>query len=168
MHQVEAGVLTSWHDFLIAAAGASGALAGLVFVALSINLERILATTDLPGRAGETIIQLAGALVVSLLALIPDTAPSSLGWLVVAAGILVWGVPTRMQVLSLVRRTYYSRWYAVRRMLVHQIAALPLVVAGLLIATGSTRAMDWLAGALLACMVAALNNAWVLLVEIVR
>lgn len=165
---MELGVASGWHDFLVAAAGASGALAGLVFVALSINLARILASPDLPGRAGETIIQLSAALVVSLLALVPDVKMAPLGWLICAAGVVVWFVPTRMQVISLVRRTYYRRWYAVRRMLVHQVAALPLVVAGALIATGDRHGMDWLAGALFACMIAALNNAWVLLVEIVR
>jgi len=65
-------------------------------------------------------------------------------------------------------KTYYRRWFAVRRMLVHQAAALPLLVAGALMVGGSVGAMDWLAGAMLACMIAALNNALVLLVEIVR
>ena len=39
-------------------AGASAALAGLLFVAISINLDRILNCRGLPGRAGEAIVLL--------------------------------------------------------------------------------------------------------------
>lgn len=44
-----------WESLFVAEADASAALAGLLFVALSINLERILKGIGLPGRAGEAI-----------------------------------------------------------------------------------------------------------------
>ena len=47
-----------WESLFVAEAGASAALAGLLFVAISINLERILQGTGLPGRAGEAIVLL--------------------------------------------------------------------------------------------------------------
>jgi hypothetical protein len=40
-----------WHDLFVAVAGAAAALAGLVFVAVSINVERILQYKGLPERA---------------------------------------------------------------------------------------------------------------------
>jgi hypothetical protein len=52
----------------VASAGTPGALAGLVFVGLSITLGRILQLPGIPGRAGETILLLAAALVGTLLA----------------------------------------------------------------------------------------------------
>jgi hypothetical protein len=41
-----------WEGLFLAGAGASAALAGLLFVAISINLDRILKGRGLPGRAG--------------------------------------------------------------------------------------------------------------------
>lgn len=160
--------LVQWHDFLAAAAGIAGALAGLVFVGLSLNLSRILAFKDLPGRAGETIIQLAGVLVAALLVLIPVTSMTTLGWPLLVISIVTWTVPTRLQLLSFVRRTYYRRWFALWRLIAHQVAILPLVIAAALMLTARPAAMYWLAAALLLTMIAALMNAWVLLVEIVR
>jgi hypothetical protein len=80
-----------WESLFLAEAGASAALAGLLFVALSINLERILKGAGLPGRAGEAIVLLLTALVLSTWVLVPGqsaqySAPSywdlgcSRGW----------------------------------------------------------------------------------------
>jgi hypothetical protein len=51
-------------------------VAGLVFVALSINLGKILVLAGVTERAGETILLLASSLVGSLAELIPHETPS--------------------------------------------------------------------------------------------
>jgi hypothetical protein len=56
----------------VAEVGASAALTGLLVVATSINLARILAIAQLPGRAAEGLIILVGAFVLGSVALIPD------------------------------------------------------------------------------------------------
>ena len=41
---------TEWRDFFVGSVGASAALTGLLFVAISINLQQILRFPHLPGR----------------------------------------------------------------------------------------------------------------------
>ena len=53
-----------WTDFGVGVAGASAALAGLVFVAVSINLSEILKYRNLPGRAALTLILFVTPLIV--------------------------------------------------------------------------------------------------------
>ncbi|HEY0107696.1 MAG TPA: hypothetical protein VGB91_16565, partial [Rhizomicrobium sp.] len=60
-----------WTAFFAAELGAAAALAGLVMVAISINLNRILADPVLPGRAVETLAAPTGVLVISSFALVP-------------------------------------------------------------------------------------------------
>ncbi|SNS82262.1 hypothetical protein SAMN04488107_3903 [Geodermatophilus saharensis] len=45
----------AWHDLAVAAVGATAALTGLLFVAVSTNLDRILAFPTLPRRAAATL-----------------------------------------------------------------------------------------------------------------
>ena len=63
--------VAAWTDFFVAAAGASAALAGLVFVAVSINVESILKYPGLPERGISTVLLFASVLVVSLFGLTP-------------------------------------------------------------------------------------------------
>jgi hypothetical protein len=45
----------AWHDFFMGTIGAAAALTGLLFVAISINLDEVLKHPQLPGRAAGTL-----------------------------------------------------------------------------------------------------------------
>jgi modulator of FtsH protease len=72
-------VTGGWENFFVAQAGASAALSGLLFVAVSINLTRILQYPHLPGRAAETLVVLLSPLGVATIGLVPGLDLRSLG-----------------------------------------------------------------------------------------
>ena len=81
-----------WHDFL-AMVGTAGVLTGLVFVAVSINLQEIVSEpgSGLPGRAAEALILLVGVLTASVLLLVPGQGQLMVGAEVLVVGLVTWG-----------------------------------------------------------------------------
>jgi len=61
-----------WHDFYLTAGGVSGALVGLLFVAMSVR-DRDLAGTSLLGASRQALLALSIALAASLLMLMPGS-----------------------------------------------------------------------------------------------
>jgi hypothetical protein len=62
---------TQWSSFLSAEVSASAALTGLLFVAVSINLARILASRQLTPRVAKALVMLVGILFAASLCLVP-------------------------------------------------------------------------------------------------
>lgn len=77
--------LESWHEFNVAMAGATAALAGLVIVAASVNISEIVKAGTLTARLASAISALVLALVVSAVALIPGLEPAAFGVTVLVA-----------------------------------------------------------------------------------
>jgi modulator of FtsH protease len=62
-----------WQSFFVAIVGAAAALTGLLFVAVSINLENIIKDGSmLPTRAAETLASLLFVMVAAALTLVPQ------------------------------------------------------------------------------------------------
>lgn len=153
----------AWTGFFTAEIGATSALAGLVIVAISINIARILDVPQLPGRAGETLIVLVGALLTSSIALFPaDTLPVSV---FLAVALVSWALPVGMQLRDLRRDAKRVR---LSRVVLAQLPTAPMLVGGYLVAVGSAAGATWLAAAVLLALLAGMANTWVLLVEILR
>src|SRR5438067_8914296 len=71
-------ILQAWQPFFPAQLGAAATLGGLVFVGLSLNLNKILAYAALPIRAMLALFLLLLVLIVSSIGLLPgrDDPPS--------------------------------------------------------------------------------------------
>jgi hypothetical protein len=97
--------LAEWHTFLSVQAGAAATLTGLVFVAVSINLGRIMAVPGLPGRAAESIVQFLQAFFVATVALVPRQTFAVLATEILIIGVVSWSV----QVIGQIR--YRTRFH---------------------------------------------------------
>ncbi len=77
----------AWSDLFVARAGAAAALTGLVFVAVSINIERILALPGVPERALQTLLVLLSVVIVSVFGLAPGQSDTAFGVELSASGL---------------------------------------------------------------------------------
>jgi hypothetical protein len=165
--------MDQWHDFFLAQAGAAGVLTGLVFVGVSINLQKIVSEpgSGLTGRAAEALIVLVAVLTASSLLLVPGQGQVMVGAEVLVVGLAAWGWIVAIQ-LRLLRswQTMRSdlRGPFVLRVALGQIATLPLVVAGIAVLAGELGGLYWLVAGMVFSILVALANAWVLLIEINR
>jgi hypothetical protein len=165
---MEGSFAAGWGDFLVAASGAAGALAGLLFVSLSINLNRIIDLPGVSGRAAETVIVLAGTLLGALTILIPRQSPAGLGAILLTIGAGTWGIPTALHVDAARRRAYHRAGHLAWRSALHQFATLPFLCAGLSLLGFLRGGLAWFGAGVILSLLVALINAWVLLVEIMR
>ena len=159
--------MSGWENFLVALVGASAALAGLVFVGVSINLARIVSTGSLPEYALEALVLLLAVLVISSLLLVPQP--------LTAAGVelLLAGIVDTAILLFLVIYTHRKvdpRYYGYLwfRTALNLCATLPFVIAGVAVLLWNAGGLYWIVPAILLSIIVAIYDAWVLLVEINR
>ena len=143
-------------------------LTGLVFVAVSINLTRILAGPGLPGRAAESLLQLLATVVISACALIPGQSSTSLGIEMLLVSSTIWLLQSVVQILYVRMKTGHPRYWLVLRVVQTHLAVMPFAIAGFLVLRGSPSALYWLPLGFIFSIVAGVENAWILLVEILR
>jgi hypothetical protein len=158
--------ITDWKDFFAAVAGAAAALAGLLFVALSINLSKII-SRGIVDRAAETLILLGAVLASALLGLVPQPGPA-FGFELLFLASLVWWVGTNIHIRAVRMRLYDTPYHGFLRVAFAQGAMLPLVIgaASFLLRRGG--GLYWLAPGLILPLLVSMINAWILLVEIIR
>jgi hypothetical protein len=157
----------AWGTFFAAALGATATLIGLLFVAVSINLDRLVAAPRLLARAGETLVGLVLTLVVAALIVIPQPETALAVELLLTCG-AVAGVTLRVQLAHGPDRRDDPWWWFAVRVATVAAMALPGLAAGATILLTGGHAAPWAAGGVVAEFVVAAYSAWVLLVEIVR
>ena len=82
--------MDGWENFAIAQVGASAALAGLVLVSVSVNLDRVLAEPSAPPRVAEALIALLALLVGATALLVPRQPLWLVGAELLGVGATAW------------------------------------------------------------------------------
>lgn len=164
-----ANSLETWANFFITAAGVSATLAGLVIVAVSVNIVQILKHPQLPPRASATVAALMAAVATGLVGLIPQPARAfaveafgvaAVAWIVLLActrEIIVEHLKAGRPAIELVVGVPGGH-----------VAAIALLVGAGLLWLGHGNGLYWIAGGILAALLFAVMNAWVFLIEILR
>ena len=157
--------LQSWESFAVMIGGASAALTGLLFVAVSLNRDQIAGRPELRASAAQTLMLLVLPLPICALLLTPDQSDRALGTeltiiAVVAAVLLaVAGRRKRTTVAaesSRLARLVDRRWTN-------------LITTAFLLTGGVSQLADggglrWLVPAVLFALLAGVLNAWIFLI----
>ncbi len=157
-----------WSDFFVATAGASAALAGLLFVAVSINLDRILGEAGLPDRALETVLLLLSVVLISVVGLIPGQSSGALGAELLFVSLTIALIVVRLPTLGFATGFTPPRSWVWGRWALRLFGTVPFVLGGASVLLEAGGGLYWVAAGIVFAIAGAVANAWVLLVEILR
>jgi hypothetical protein len=159
--------LADWSDFYVALAGASAALLGLLFVALSLRLNLFSRpeVADVRAFAVLTFGHFLVLVIIALLGLAPSTSARGLGLSLGALGLLGAGwlgylawLSYRLRAAS--EHVEWWRWAFFATILATYSG---LVAVGAALLGGHLGALDWLLAVVIALLVLGAVGAWVLL-----
>jgi len=85
-------------NYFITMAEAAATLTGLIFVGLSLNLQRILSIKHLPARALGSLMLMTNILIVCSFCLIKQQPLYGLGAEILACGLVIWIASIRMDI----------------------------------------------------------------------
>lgn len=154
----------TWVGFGEALAGVSGALTGLLFVAVSVNSNVLAASRSLRSRAAQTLVLFMTSVLVAVLLIAPQPA-AALG-----AELLALAVVSGTILLILDRRAGHHSDQAVARYIEkfspNTITAVLVGVAGLTFMLKSGGGLYWLIPAAVASLLGGVTNAWLFLISL--
>ncbi|MFF3064253.1 hypothetical protein ACFVQ3_06825 [Oerskovia sp. NPDC057915] len=157
-----------WGDFFVATAGAAGALAGLIIVAMSVNIKQILDIPSMTSRAAATVGSLVLIVVSAAAGLVPGQGPRLLGGEVLLFSLVALGLTLDASVRMLRAAPAEWRTSTWAKVVLALVQVVPFSVGSVVLLTGSYAGLYWIAAGIVLVFAGSVGNAWVLLVEILR
>lgn len=157
-----------WSSFFAAEVSAAAALTGLLFVSISINLMRIVELPTLVARAAKSLATLLTVLITAIFCLVPGQSSYLLGCEVASVGVVAWIFVLVLQVKATVKNPYINRRETVVLYCISQASSLPFIIGGISLIAMRGGGLYWLLVAVVASLLDAVLDAWVLLIEIQR
>ena len=162
--------LEGWSEFNVAMVGATAALAGLLIVAMSVNIAEIMKAPTLPARAAASIATLVLAIVAGAFGLMPGQSDVAYGIEVLVAALVaaVFQVHA-IQVIARAPGAAPIRGERVMKSIAGVAPIIAFLAGGLLLLFGVFTAGLLLIGiGSVLAIIAAILMAWIVLVEVLR
>ena len=166
-----------WHSLFEAIAGAAATLAGLIFVAVSLNLREILRGRALPSVAARSLAVLVALVLMCTFGLAPGQQHVALGIEILALGVALFAglMITTLHTMSAeeaaeddgeVHEIRLS--WKIGHVTIALQCTVPMIVAGASTWAGAGGGLYWALAEIVCGLIASVTYAWVLLVEILR
>ena len=158
-----------WHDFATMIGGASGALTGLLFVAVSLNANRIAGHAGLRASAAQTLTLFITPLIVAAALLVPHQPDWVLGSELAATGALAGWVLLANHRIKHGLADEDLRLISIFNRPAPNVLAMVLVIAsGAVLAAGQEAGLYLLFPASVVAFVTGVLNAWLFLLPPAR
>lgn len=155
--------MKGWDTFATLAGGAAATMTGLLFVAVSIRVDRIKESMGLRNRAGQTLILFGTVLVASILVAIPAQADWLLG---IELIILAALTGTALYVLDRRARTEQSDQpfaQLIEAVSPNLVTLLLMLAAGITLIFGVNAGLYVLIAPVLTALIGGVTSAWLFL-----
>jgi hypothetical protein len=158
----------SWTNFAVVVGAASGALTGLLFVAVSLNVQRLVERPALRASAAQTLL----LFVLSLLLAILLVVPNQVRW-VLGVEITVLGICAGAAMFAIGRQKHEDEQGVetglarlVDRISPNLVTSLLITVAGISVLADAGGGLDWLVPAVIIALAGGVANTWFFLTRL--
>jgi len=160
--------MNDWSNFFVGELGAAAALAGLLFVSVSVNQVRILQLGRMADRGLEALVMLLLVVIVASLGLVPGQGMRLLGLEIFVVSAATSGGIFLLERNYLVHIERSHRRQAIQMAVCNQLSLMTIALSGLITLWRGINGLYLLPIGILATFLFSIANAWVLLIEINR